>query len=104
MPSTPPHDPLWQSRTAGILPFSSRRDLLERRVVQFELPEFLLCALEARVAEANQELSSNDKACLNDYVESELANIITLRDVAELDLLFPGFSAAVEKWLSDIRS
>jgi len=92
-----------QSGVFGILRFPERRDLLARRTVQLELPEFLLCALEARVAEANQELLANEQASLNDYVESELANVITLRDIAELEHSFPGFSSAVQQWLSETR-
>ncbi|HEX7153503.1 MAG TPA: hypothetical protein VF618_18595 [Thermoanaerobaculia bacterium] len=78
------------------------RDLTARRIVQLELPEFLLCALESRVAEANVGAPMDDLASLNDYVESELVNIITLRDVAELETDFPGFAGAVQQWLAEM--
>jgi len=92
-----------KSQTAPtVIHLMQRRDLTARRVVEFELPEFLLLALETRVAEANSELPSDDAADPNDYVESELANVITIRDVAELDGRFPGFAAAVTHWLKEI--
>ncbi len=79
------------------------RELSARRPVELQLPEFLICALEARVAEANEELPPHDAASLNDYVESELVNIITVRDVAELEARYPAFAAAVQRWVHDIQ-
>jgi len=38
----------------------------------------------------------------DDYIESELANLISVRDVAELELAVPGFGAAVQHWLNQI--
>jgi len=78
-------------------------DLSMRRLVQLELPEFLIRALERRVAEANEDAPIAEHATLNDYVESELVNIITLRDVAELEIEIPGFGAAVQLWLQELR-
>lgn len=92
-------------RASGdVIHLPKRRDLFTRRVVEFQLPEFVICALEARVAEANAELPAHDAASLNDYVESELVNIITVRDVAELEARYPGFAAAVQHWLLDIEA
>lgn len=85
-----------------VVHLTQRRDLTARRVVEFELPEFLLFALEARVAEANAGLPIFGAADLNDYVESELVNLITVRDVAELEGQFPGFAAAVTHWVKEI--
>ncbi len=81
---------------------SFRSDLQTRRIVQFELPEFLVYALERRVLEANENISQEEAATLNDYVESELANLITLRDIAEMEITAPGFRTAVENWLNEI--
>jgi hypothetical protein len=85
-----------------VIQMTRPRDLSARRSVELELPEFLLRALESRVAEANEEASVNDQASLNDYIESELVNIITVRDVAELDYEFPGFADAVHDWLREM--
>jgi hypothetical protein len=76
-----------------------RRDLSARRAIELDLPEFVLLALEQRVAEANAGSPSGEAATLNDYVESELVNLITLRDVGELEELAPGFATAVQRWL-----
>jgi len=80
-----------------------RRDLRARRPLQLELPEFLVIALETRVAEANATAPLHDRCTLNDYIETELVNIVTLRDVAELDLQVPGFAEAVHEWLVQMR-
>jgi hypothetical protein len=80
-----------------------RRDLSARRSFTLDLPEFLLYALEARVLEANDGESGEDQSTLNDYIETELVNLITLRDVAELDLTAPGFAEAVQSWLNNMR-
>jgi hypothetical protein len=90
-------------RSGDVIHLPKRRDLSARRIVQLQLPEFVLCALEDRVAEANEELPAHDAASLNDYVESELVNIITVRDVAELEARYPGFAEAVQHWLREIE-
>lgn len=79
-----------------------RHDFHARRTIQIELPEFLIFALQQRVIEANSEVDETDKATLNDYVESELINLITVRDVAELEGVAPGFSSAVQAWINEI--
>jgi hypothetical protein len=80
-----------------------RPDLRARRVIALELPEFLVYALEQRVAEANEGCPAEEMATLNEYVESELVNLITLRDIAELDIATPGFAAAVSDWLERVE-
>jgi hypothetical protein len=81
-----------------------RPDFRARRTIQFELPEFLIFALQQRVIESDGEADETDKATLNDYVESELINLITVRDVAELEGVAPGFSAAVQAWIDEIET
>lgn len=54
-------------------------------------------------AEANTTAQAHDRCTLNDYIESELVNVITLRDVAELDLQMPGFAEAVHEWVVEMR-
>jgi hypothetical protein len=63
------------------------------------LPEFLIFALEQRVSEANADASESEVVSIGEYVEAELANLITLRDVAELEIVSPGFTSAVHAWL-----
>lgn len=86
-----------------VLTGAFRRDLRARRAVTLELPEFLLCALEARVAEANADATPTERATLDHYIESELVNLVTLRDVAELEIDIPGFAQAVQAWVTDMR-
>lgn len=83
---------------------SFSRDLKTRRTVPLELPEFLIYALEQRVAEANIGMAIEDTSTLNHYIESELVNLITVRDVAELEISAPGFGAAVQQWLDEIQA
>jgi hypothetical protein len=92
-----------RSRPAKVLAGAFGRNLHARRLLSLELPEFLICALEARVAEANAEAEGDDHATLNNYVECELVNLVTVRDIAELDLALPGFAEAVNRWLFDLR-
>jgi len=79
-----------------------RRDLRARRAIRVELPEFLVCALEARVAEANDGAAPDERCTLDHYIESELVNLVTLRDVAELEERLPGFSEAVHQWVLEM--
>jgi hypothetical protein len=90
-------------RNANVRPGQFRRDLSGRRAIALELPEFLIYALEQRVAEANDGCLAGDAASLNDYIECELANLVTVRDVAELEVEAPGFSAAVASWVDGMR-
>jgi single-stranded DNA-specific DHH superfamily exonuclease len=86
-------------------PVASRfgADLSTRREIRIHLPAFLLLALEARVAEANDRAPLAELSTIADYIEAELANIITLRDVAELEGAHPGFASALQEWLGNIR-
>lgn len=77
-------------------------DLRARRAVTIELPEFLICALEARVDEANDGAAADERCSLDHYIESELVNLVTLRDVAELEGRLPGFADAVRQWVVEM--
>jgi hypothetical protein len=78
------------------------RKLQSRRTLQIELPEFLICALEARLAEANEGAMIEERCSLDHLIESELVNLISLRDVAELEMVVPGFTSAVQQWLVEV--
>jgi hypothetical protein len=80
------------------------RNLQARRAISVKLPEFLIYALEQRVMEANDGASSEEASTLNHFIESELANLITVRDVAELEATTPGFGAAIQHWLEEIAT
>lgn len=88
---------------SGLLQPSFARDLQSRRTIEVELPEFLICALELRVAEANEDAPEDQHSTIGDYVESELLNLLSVRDVAVIDQKLPGFADAVRDWLNDIR-
>jgi len=77
-------------------------DLSCRRSVSLELPEFLLRALECRVADANDGASKHERITLDHLVEAELAGSISLTDVAQLERRIPGITTAVSRWLNDI--
>lgn len=77
--------------------------LLSRRTIAIELPEFLLRALECRVAEANAGASAAERITLEHLVEVELADCLSLAEVAHLERTLPGISAAVSAWLNDIE-
>jgi hypothetical protein len=80
------------------------RDLTKRRSVTIDLPEFLLAALEQRVAEANASSSrSGEDVSLEHLVELELAETLSVGEVALLERKVPGISAAVSRWLSEIE-
>jgi hypothetical protein len=38
-----------------------------------------------------------------DYIESELLNLLSVREVAVIDQKLPGLADAVRHWLDDIR-
>ena len=92
------------SHRPNVLSCAFRRDLRARTTMQIDLPAFLVCAFDARVAEANEGATREEQSTLNHYIETELANLVTLRDVAELEAQFPGFAEAVHQWILEMRS
>ena len=83
--------------------FRTSADLSSRRAITVEMPEFILRALEWRLAEANRGASEADRLELEHLIEIELAEGLTLADVAHLEREVPGTGAAVSKWLFDIK-
>ena len=77
-------------------------DLCRRRLVTLELPEFLLRAFDSRLAEANEGCAESDEITLEELVELELADGLSLAEVAHLEREVPGIGAAVSRWLDDI--
>jgi hypothetical protein len=91
-----------QRKIGAVCHPSFARDFQTRRIIEVELPEFLIYALEQRVIEANDGAPPDEISTLDQYIESELANLITVRDVAELDAAAPGFAIAIQRWLKEI--
>lgn len=88
---------------AKIARLRDSRDLSSRRTVSLDLPEFIVRALECRVAEANRGASPDERVSLDHVVEIELAGGLSLAEVAHLERTLPGIAAAVSRWLSDIE-
>jgi hypothetical protein len=82
-----------------LLGFRRERQLAERREIAIELPEFLIVLLEHRVNEANDGASAGERVTISHFVEYQVAQMLSIRDVAEFDLQVPGFSEAVQEWL-----
>lgn len=78
-------------------------DLCSRRIIEIELPEFLICALQARLNEVNTGAQPHELCSLHNLIESELVNLVSVRDVAELEQSVPGFAQAVQQWLLELR-
>jgi hypothetical protein len=80
--------------------------LANRRTIEVELPEFLIRALLERVAQANASGSAPGDGSavvdLNDLIEWELVESVSLQDVALLEQRMPGFAAAVSSWLATV--
>jgi hypothetical protein len=75
--------------------------LSERRTIEVDLPEFVIHALLDRAAKANgSPTGSVGEVDLNNVIEWELVESITLQDVAVLEQAMPGFAAAVSAWLA----
>lgn len=83
---------------ARIVKLGSRRNLTARRSITVELPEFLLCALEHRAAVATPVGAD---VTVNNVLEWELADSLSVGEVALLEAEYPGISAAVSQWLRD---
>lgn len=81
-----------------------RRNLSGRRRITVELPEFLICALERRVAEANAAPPLDDEVTIEHLVEWQLAEGLSIGEVALLEREFPGITEAVSQWFDETRS
>lgn len=77
-------------------------DLLAKRTITVEMPEFLLRALECRAEEANAGAAEEERVQLEHLIEIQLAEGLTLADIAYLEREVPGIGEAVSKWLADI--
>ncbi len=88
---------------AKIVKMSRSRDFDARRAITIELPEFLIQALECRVAEANASADEpGEQVTLEHLVEYELAETVSIAELALLEGRAPGIAAAAWKWLGEI--
>jgi hypothetical protein len=78
-------------------------DLTQHRAVELRLRAFLLRALQARVDEANDGASAGERVTLDELVELQLAETLSLAEVARLERSVPGIAAAVSAWLTAIE-
>ena len=76
----PPHT---DGTSGKLMTFRRGRDLGRRREVAVELPEFLIVMLERRVVESNDGASADERVTLSHLVEYQVAEMLSIRDVAE---------------------
>jgi len=60
------------------------------RTISLELPEFLIRALEYRVAGANAGASKHELITLDHFIEAELSGCVSRTEVAQLERRIPG--------------
>lgn len=88
---------------AKISSFRPPTDLSSRRLITVEVPEFLLRAFECRLAEVNAGASEEERVDLEHLIEIQLAEGLTLADLAHLERDVPGIGEAVSRWLAEIE-
>src|SRR6185369_17517866 len=79
------------------------KPLNQRRSITVELPEFVIRAIDARVADANLDAPADESVSFNDVVEWLLVCDLTPRRMPELETRIPGFSAAMASWLMTVH-
>jgi hypothetical protein len=56
-----------------------------------------------RVNEANENTDEDEQVDLNHLIEVQLAECVTIADVARMERDVPGMSVAVSRWLAGIE-
>jgi hypothetical protein len=79
------------------------KPLNQRRRIVVELPEFVIRAIEVRVAEANIDASEDDEVSFNDVVEWLLVCDLTVRRMPLLEARILGFAAAMASWMLTVN-
>jgi hypothetical protein len=67
------------------------------------IARLLVRALQERVNEANEGVDEEERVDLNHLIEVQLAECVTIADVARLERDVPGMSKAVSRWLAEIE-
>ena len=81
--------------------FRSPTYLLARRTITVGLPEFLLRAFECRIAEANEGADDDDRVELEQIIEMQLAEALSLGEVAHLERQIQGPGA--HRWPVELQ-
>jgi hypothetical protein len=74
-----------------------------RETLEIELPAFLVRALQEHVRAANEDADEEERVDLNHLIEVQLAECVTIADVARMERNVPGMSKAVSRWLTEIE-
>lgn len=82
--------------------FPIQPNLRDRERVEIELPGFLLRALELRVTRTNEGAPEPERVDLNELIEFQLAESVSIAEIANLERELPGVGAAVSEWLRAI--
>jgi hypothetical protein len=53
--------------------------------------------------EANEGASAEERVTVSHLVEFQVAELLSIREVAEFELRMPGFAEAVQDWLRTAR-
>jgi hypothetical protein len=81
--------------------FPIRTNLRDHETLEVELPAFLLRALEYRVRKINAEALKSEQVSLNHLIEIQLAESVSIAEIAYLEQDLPGVGAAVSRWLAE---
>jgi hypothetical protein len=68
----------------------TNRNLSDRRRITLELPEFMIRAFQYRLAEANDGAPDEDRVTIEQFVELQLAEALSIAEVAILEERLPG--------------
>jgi len=68
-----------------------------------EVPEFLVRAFEQRLSAVNAGSPEDERVELEHFLEIQMAESLSLADVAHLEREIPGIGAAVSRWLEELR-
>ncbi|HEV7572639.1 MAG TPA: hypothetical protein VGQ21_14160 [Thermoanaerobaculia bacterium] len=83
--------------------FPAAANLNRRETIEIELPSFLVRALQEHVRAANEDADEEERVDLNHLIEVQLAECVTIADVARMERDVPGMSKAVSRWLTEIE-
>ena len=84
-----------------ITKMGNRRNLASRGAITVDLPEFLVQALEACIESANDRSRDEDQVTLDELLELQLAETLTIGEIALLEQTIPGITAAASQWVRD---
>ncbi len=86
---------------SNVIAFREPANLLKRQSIEIELPAFLVAVITRRAEQANEGAPLEERLSFSEVIEAQLAEIVTIRDVAEFEIEMPGFAEAVQAWLKN---